>query len=731
MSDPSLLPEGLAVGAGLAALGAWAFTGPDEPLAWRELRFPSGLRADQVEAVLGRVASETSPVVFVIEAHAQAIRFLLGARSGSIDALTSTVTGVAPEVRVDDASGNGCTTPPTHGVRAWWPGRWPLLRVGDAGLAIAGLLGSLTTVRQSERVRLVVRLRPSGRVAWPEHGAVGEMRTKLAGPLLRTELLLTITAKPDARARQLSRGIIASLQTLNGPVSRLRVRRLSAKRASRATEGATRTRSWWLTPRTLLSPREIVPIIGWPLGAPRIEGITYGSAPRFMPSPELPQRAAATTRTFALSTWPRTQGQPLTAPATASTLHTACIGGTGSGKSTVIANLALADINAGRGALVVDLKGDVVLDLLRRIPEHRHQDVVLLDPASGGLQPGLTLFPAGADRDLVVETLERACEQIWDQAWGVRIAHYLRLSLRTLGAVNGATLLQLPLLFDPGFRRRVLRSSSIDALTQREWQRFAALSPAEQAVHAGPLLTRLDQLLSRKHVRHLLGQPNPRLHFGEVLARGRIVLARFPVGLLGLSTSRLLVSCLLSQFFAAVEARAALPERKRTIYNAYLDEIAAVGSTPLGLEGALERCRAHGVGVMLAPQHLGQLSPSLRASLLANVGSLVTFALGADEAKAVARELPGVTAEQIQLLGRHEVIAKLALAPGHTTAPMTGRTLPLEAPCTDPDAIRRVAGDRFGVELDAVDRALAELVGLPTSEGREPDRDIGARRRAS
>ena len=156
-----------------------------------------------------------------------------------------------------------------------------------------------------------------------------------------------------------------------------------------------------------------------------------------------------------------------------------------------------------------------------------------------------------------------------------------------------------------------------------------------------------------------------RLDFAEVLARRQIVLVSLPPGLLGTPATRLLAALTLWQFFQAVEARAALPPERRSPFMAYIDEVAVLASLPLPLEGLLERARGHGVGVTLSPQAVSQLSQSLRASLLANVGSLIAFRQsGEEEANVLAKALPGITPPQLQHLGAFEVAMRLSLGPG-------------------------------------------------------------------
>lgn len=172
--------------------------------------------------------------------------------------------------------------------------------------------------------------------------------------------------------------------------------------------------------------------------------------------------------------------------------------------------------------------------------------------------------------------------------------------------------------------------------------------------------------------------------------------------------TRLLAALTLWQFFQAVEARAALPAERRVPFMAYIDEVAALAALPLPLEGLLERARGHGVGLTISPQALSQLSTGLRASLLANVGSLAAFQQTSDEeAKLLAKALTGVTSEQLQYLGQFEVALRLALAPGRVSATMTGRTSAPGAVTSDPAAVRAAAAERFGARLVDVDAALA------------------------
>jgi hypothetical protein len=444
---------------------------------------------------------------------------------------------------------------------------------------------------------------------------------------------------------------------------------------------------------------------------------------------------------FGVSTWPGQEQRQLAQPLIGALQHTAIIGGTGSGKSTLISSLVEQDIAAGRGCLVLDVKGDLVSDLLARIPERRLRDVIVLDPATGGAQPGLRLFPVSQDVELTADLVIGTLRELWPDSFGVRSAQYLRMGLTALGSTPGSTLVDLPFLFtDPAFRHRVLRRVR-DPLLIASWQRFEGLSVADQVVQVASPLGKLDELTSRSKLRAVLGQSQPKLAFAEVLARGRIVLVRLPPGLLGQPATRLLSALVLWQFFAAVEARAALAPEKRSVFTAYIDEVSALRHVGLPLGDLLERARGLGVGLLLAPQALSRLSPELRQILLANVGTLAAFRLSASEATLVAAELPGVTAEQLCHLDRFEIALRLALGPGALTSTMTATTPAPSGSSRDPVAVQTFAASNWGQSIDSVDRALAERLNFDADSvsdsagddrvnGAEPA-TVGTRRRPS
>jgi Helicase HerA, central domain len=732
-----------------SAVGVWAVYRAHEPLVWRELKLPEDLAAEPITALLRHVAAvRQGPVLFTVLTQPGAVRFALGAPERVMQSVLAAASGFTPGLQAEAMPAGAVLSMPPSAVvcaaRVGWGGRWPLLRQKEPELCVAGLLGALASVRQRERLQLMVRLWPVGRVnrpaaasergtvapnpwfvrpwwpAEPPREEVATIRAKYGGLLLRSEIVIVAEASGSERAAQLTQRLIAALRTAGGSRGVLRWRAVGGSRAGRVLARQRAPLPWELS--TVLAPEELTGILGLPLQAPLIAGISYGVAPRLLAPASVPSSG----RVLAVSTWPEQSQRSLAQPIVGALQHTAIVGPTGSGKSTLVARLVEADIRSGRGALVVDLKGDLVADLLCRLPVDRQDGVIVLEPAREGSQPGLQLFAPGADAELTADLLLGTLRELFADSWGVRSSQYLGLGLRTLAALPSASLVELPWLFaDKRLRDRALERAQ-DPWLAAAWQRFDSLAPADQAAQLASPLNKLEELVNRRRLRAVLGQSSPRLDFREVLARNRIVLVSLPPGLLGRPAVRLLSALTLWQFFQAVEARAGLPIHRRPPFMIYVDEVAVLTSLPLPLEGLLERARGHGVGLTLSPQALSQLSQSLRASLLANVGSLVSFQqVSEDEACVLAKALPGVSASQLQHLGPFEVAMRLSLAPGRVTPTMTGRTLPPGPRCSDPEQMRRIAAERYGQSVADTDAALARRYGL-TPAGDADTRAAGA-----
>ncbi len=659
-----------------------------------------------------------------------------------------------PEVRIEEIDSGSARF--GHGARLVWRGPWPLLRTDEPEHAVASLLGGLTGLRAGERLRLVVSVRPAGRVRGPqprpsranndgalERAGFGRpplaseelraIRAKLAGPLLRVRLVIATEAGSRGRAEHLLGRVSTALRSRQAGRGHLVVRRLSPKALRRALHNAIHPSPFGFGRSGLvLSPSELVPLIGWPLQAPRLPGLSYGTAPRLLPSVRIPSGGRG--RVFGLSDWPGLTGRRLVQPTQGAATHSLMLGPTGVGKSTLVTGLALQQARAGEGFVFIDLKGDAADELLAGLPPRRHRDVIVLDPSGGLPVPGLRTFGAG-DPELTADLLLGTFRGLFAHSFGVYSEHYLSLAFRTLAHDPRSTLADIePLFSNPSFRQRVIGAVA-DPMTRSAWVALDELSPAQRAEQLASPLRKIGALVGRRTIRTVVAQAHPRFDLRHVLRRGQIVVVSLSPGRLGSEATRLLAALLLWELYSAVLARQSLPASERRSFGVYLDEPKVLSSIPVPLDSMFELFRGMNVGLTMTGQAITQLPKSVQSAALTNAATLVVFRQNARaDAELLAHQLPDVSAEQLQHLDKFAAVMRLGLGDGEVAPTVTGTTEPLPAPITDAIELRRRSAERYGRSAEEVDAALAERHGLiqPTrADETASDSGTGRRRRAS
>ncbi|MDA8274365.1 MAG: type IV secretory system conjugative DNA transfer family protein, partial [Actinomycetota bacterium] len=269
--------------------------------------------------------------------------------------------------------------------------------------------------------------------------------------------------------------------------------------------------------------------------------------------------------------------RPVTLAVPDARYHLHVMGATGSGKSTLLTNLALADIEAGRGLVVVDPKGDLVTDILDRLPEGAEARTVLVDPEDPDAAPVLNVL-SGPDPDLAVDNLVGIFRSIFSAFWGPRTDDVLRSACLTLlrhAAATGTStsLADVPrLLSDDEFRKpRVAVVSGDSVGLGGFWKSYEQMSEANRAQVVGPVMNKLRAFLLRDFVRQVVGRPDSSFDMGQVLDGG-ICLVRVPKGILGEETARLLGSFVVAKVWQTATHRARLGQAARVDASLVVDE---------------------------------------------------------------------------------------------------------------------------------------------------------------
>jgi hypothetical protein len=416
----------------------------------------------------------------------------------------------------------------------------------------------------------------------------------------------------------------------------------------------------------------------------------------------------------------------LTLSARESLHHLHVVGPTGVGKSVLLGRLVEQDINDGRAVVVIEPKGDLVDDVLARIPEQRQADVVVLDPTDPrpvGFNP---LTRIGQPAEVVADNLLSVFKALYADAWGPRLQDILHACLLTLARRDDASLVMLPLLLtNPGFRRSLTAGLRDPIGLGPFWAWYAALSDAERAAVIAPVMNKLRQWLLRPSLRAVLGQRRPAFSVRQVFTERKILLVPLRSGVMGPEAASLLGSLVVSGLWQATQSRASIPAERRHPVMVYIDEVQDYLHLPTDIGDALAQARGLGVGFTLAHQYLGQLPLSMRTAVLSNVRSRVCFQLAHEDAAVLAKGHPELEPADFTALGRFEVYASL-FASGRVTPYASGRTLPPSPPSTDPAALRRASAERYGQDVNAVEAGFAELL-----EPLKPRPDSGRRPRST
>src|SRR5437879_1730725 len=337
--------------------------------------------------------------------------------------------------------------------------------------------------------------------------------------------------------------------------------------------------------------------------------------------------------------------------------HMYVIGKTGTGKSTLIANLARQDALNGEGFALLDPHGDLVEQVLRGMPEERRPDLIYFNvPDAARLLAFNPLESAqGVFRPLVASGLISVFKKIWAEFWGPRMEYVLRNTLVALLELPGSTLLDVPrMLDDATFRSHVLavvQNAQVRRFWLREYQSYPARFRAEAIA---PIQNKVGEFLVNPILRRIVGQPKSVFDLRQVMDEGKILLVNLAKGKIGEDTAALLGAMLVTKISLAALSRADVPEGNRRDFYLYADEFPTF--TTSGFAGMLSEMRKYRLGLVLAHQYLSQLDETVRDAILGNVGSVISFRIGLTDALLLEKEFyPELRAIDFVSLPNYEI----------------------------------------------------------------------------
>ena len=410
--------------------------------------------------------------------------------------------------------------------------------------------------------------------------------------------------------------------------------------------------------------------------------------------------------------------------------HTICLGPTGSGKSTAMLHLILADINAGRSVLVLDPKADLINDLLMRIPEKRMGDVVIIDPSDScpcGFNP--LAFKDYGNPSLIADATLSVLKEIFSDCWGIYTQDVLTAALLTLVETENSTLLWLlPLLTDERFRQKITNKVKDRIALRPFWEQFEALRDTEKRQQISPVLNKLRQLTLRPGLRNTLGQAKPKFSLTDLFYKRKIVLIPLNRGLTGGGSARLLGSLIVGLTWTLALSRAGIPAEKRHIVEIYIDELQDYLSLPTDLSDALAQARGLGVGLTLAHQYRDQLPINIRSGVDANARNKIVFGLNSKDAKDMAAMAPELTAEDFMALPRYQVYASFQSG-GRNIGWVQGRTLPPPPALRDAAELKAKSQAAYGIPAEQIEEEYLSIFTANNQTAGENPGDVNIGRR--
>jgi hypothetical protein len=399
--------------------------------------------------------------------------------------------------------------------------------------------------------------------------------------------------------------------------------------------------------------------------------------------------------------------------------HTWILGPTGTGKSTLLCNIIGHDIAHGDGLVLIDAGGDLVADVLDRIPDSRDDDIVVIDPTYVDHIVGLNPLTAGPPEQAAGFTYH-VLRSLWAQSWGPRSADIVRACLLTLTATtapNGSafTLIDIPeLLTNAGFRRYIT-GQSLPPQLHKFWRWYDRMPEPQQASIIAPVLNKLRTFTLSSALRATLGQSDG-VQFSDILAEGRVVLVALKKGILGAEACALIGALVMASVWQAAQARVNLPKAHRAPFWLVADEFQETVRLPLDLADMAARARSLGLGLVLAHQYLAQLTPTVKTAVLGTIRTQIVFQLQRDDAGELAPAFAPLTATDLHSLGAFEIAARLC-TDGATGPPVTGTTYPTPNPTRDGAALAAASRKRHGLPLSDVDEQITERATPQTTRG--------------
>lgn len=659
-----------------------------------QLSFPADLATESIVSWLRQIGGKLRPPLFPLAGEPTIVFELWGTSTGithrikvpwqGAEYIVGQLHSLVPGIRL---------TPEEEFPRRVWVKAVELglthsarqLDIPEPEILAKSLLSSIQPLKDDETIIVQWVVAPLPRIPKPQYmharsersvfdmvfegdranrDEVADRRDKLEHPNVKAVLRIGTVANTQPRAASLLNDVASALKGSTSAAVRFKRRVVSSNDLQHRIEHASAPLMFPMQ----LSASELAPLLAWPPGGTFVSGLPPFLSRQLPPNNSIPREGLV----IGHSTFHGSE-RKIAIGYEQALMHTHILGATGSGKSALAAHMARQIMEMGYGLIVMETEGNLYDAVLNYVPKERIEDVVLLDVSDRNHPVGFNVLDQGNPLNVIDQVIDLFNHKFGGSIWA---EEYIYHGLRTLAATEGTSFTDLAALLNPRTPEEIdwvdhITRKLTDPELRRWWQRHDNRDRSQQQLRADPVLSRIWQLASRPELRYIMGQGKSSIDMADVLRENKILL----VNLKGVSekTGALAATLLMNATWQAVK-ESYKPKPSYII----LDEFADFMDLPIDTESMLAQSRKHGVGLILANQHLTQLKQGVQEAVISNARNKIILRCNADDARMYGREFGNILeVEDFTNLQAYEALAQVQTGIG-TSAPVSIRTYPAD-----------------------------------------------------
>ena len=459
----------------------------------------------------------------------------------------------------------------------------------------------------------------------------------------------------------------------------------------------------------ILNIEEVASLYHLPHASVETPNIVWTSSKKGEPPANLPYKLDESSKDLTIFAETTFRGQPRTFGIKRDDRrrHMYIIGKSGVGKSKLLELLAISDIKNGEGVGIVDPHGETVQNVMKHIPAHRISDVIYFNPADKDFPIGFN--PLETTPELREETASgfvSVFKRLFGYSWGPRLEYVMRYTILALSYSPEATMLDVVrMLTDKDYRKKIVTMVE-DPVVKTFWlKEFSTYNDRFATEAVAPILNKVGQFTASPVIRNIVGQKKSTINLREAMDSQKILLVDLSTGKIGEDNSALLGSMIITKIQLAAMGRSKLSEEERNDFYLYVDEFQNFATESFAT--ILSEARKYKLDLTVANQYIAQMEETVRDAVFGNVGTLISFRVGATDAGFLEKEFSPVFEKNdiINLDNRHLYISMLI--DGVTSVPFSARTL--DVPEVTEDSTQKIiefSRERYGTKREVIEEKI-------------------------